>query len=155
MAINFWLISINSFMDFCLSIASWIPSCGDYEKQPKQHTPRSRGGRTGETVMGDAVPSGCSVDLPVETRAGDSLLFLGGKSLEKTHYVQVKPFWGESPSLGFKISKSKVTMRCKSGIKTRDQGRALWSLRHQEYRFWKMVQGLPNWSNDQESTFQC
>lgn len=41
MAINFWLISINSFMDFCLSIASWIPSCGGHEKQPKQHMPRS------------------------------------------------------------------------------------------------------------------
>ena len=51
MAINFWLISINSFMAFCLSIASGIPSCGGSERQPKLHTTRpDRGERTGEVM---------------------------------------------------------------------------------------------------------
>ena len=54
-----------------------------------KNSPKSTRHDPGEGVpakqlMGDAVPSGCSVDLPVEARVGDSLLFLGGKFLEKT-----------------------------------------------------------------------
>ena len=63
---------------------------------------------------------GLPLCLPAESRAGHTLPSLGGKFFEKTFTMsKVKSFWGESPPFGFKISKSKVPMRCGSRTGTR------------------------------------
>lgn len=139
MAINFWLVSINSFMDFCLSIASWIPSCGSYEKQPQQHMPPSRKndpserkGMVGKPPLGThEFRCGALVFCsPVLYRTVHTPIPLDGKCIKKT---SSKFMWNLSEALS-RLWNLRIQAECGA----ESQGGNISSLRNHR-NLWKIV----------------